>query len=101
MSHTVTTRMLMQLSRIKTLTQELLRLTAVTEHRPDPSKSVGSCIQDFLRANSEWSFSPSEIMVAVHVREEAVRKALQRLVARGLIEWRGHAAYGASPGTSR
>lgn len=76
--------------------EALKRLVAIAEHEPALTKPVTDRIYDMLRSNFEWSFSPAEIMEAVHAGEEAVRKALQRLVARGLIEWKGHAAYGVS-----
>lgn len=69
------------------------RLVTIAEHQPELTKPVTDRIYDMLRANFEWSFSPSEIMEAVHAGEDAVRKALQRLVTRGVIEHLGHGAY--------
>lgn len=85
-----------RLAKVQAEAEALKRLVAIAEHEPELAKPVTDRIYDMLHANFEWSFSPAEIMEAVHASEEAVRKALQRLVARGLIEWKGHAAYGIS-----
>jgi hypothetical protein len=82
-----------RLARVEAEAEALKRLVVLAEHKPELTKPVTDRIYDMLRANHEWAFSPAEIMEAVHAGEEAVRKALQRLMARGLIEWKGHAAY--------
>lgn len=52
-------------------------------------KPITNRIEDLLRANDDVAFTLAEIMDCIHVGEdriEAVRKALQRLAARNLIE---------------
>jgi hypothetical protein len=87
------TSMRARLAKVQAEAEALKRLVAIAEHEPELAKPATERIHDMLRANFAWSFSPAEIMEAVHAGEEAVRKALQRLVARGLIERKGHATY--------
>lgn len=70
------------------------RLASIEGHGADLSQPVPARIVTFLAENTWTTWTPAEIMAAVRGGSEAVRKALQRLVADGRVVRSGHAAYG-------
>jgi hypothetical protein len=73
------------------------RLVQISEtNTTTAGKPISDRIHDLLRSNPDMSFSPAEIMECIHASEEnaeAIKKALQRLCARDVITWVGHAEY--------
>jgi hypothetical protein len=72
------------------------RILTVREHSPSASLPVADRVLALLGANPEMTFSPCEIMEAVHAGEESVRKVLTRLAGEGRVRRVAHATYQAN-----
>jgi len=79
--------------RVRVEVERAKKLVKLAERGTDEAKPVATRIEDLLMANYDMGFTPAEVVEIVHASEDAVRKALHRLLQRGRIERHEHGVY--------